>query len=154
MRKVFHFDSPRDGYRSDATVLFCFDHRFDVVSHKLLQRLGVTHPDIVQIAGAAQALASPGAEFERQFVLDQIRKSVRLHATERIILTLHSDCGAYGGLAGRFQGDAGAESAHYRAEFARATQVLREALPGLKVDCYLLNFEGAWLVDESEPEPA
>lgn len=154
MRKVFHFDSPRDGYRSDATVLFCFDHRFDVVSHKLLQRLGVTHPDIVKIAGAAKALASPDAEFERQFVLDQIRKSVRLHATERIILTLHSDCGAYGGLAGRFQGDTGAETAHYRAEFARAAQVLREALPGLKVDCYLLNFEGAWLVDESEPEPA
>jgi carbonic anhydrase len=41
-----------------------------------------------------------------EFVLEQIRKSIRLHGTRRVILMVHSDCGAYGGLAEGFRGDA------------------------------------------------
>jgi len=34
---------------------------------------------------------------------------MRLHGTGGVILRLHSDCGAYGGLAGGFGGDAQAQ---------------------------------------------
>ena len=149
MRKVLHFDSPREIYHCDASVVGCFDNRFDAVSRKLLKRIGINQPDAIKIAGGAKCLASPEEEFHRAFVLDQIRKSIRLHGTERVILVLHSDCGAYGGLAGRFHGDTEAETAHYRAELARAAAFLNREIPAIKVESFLLNFEGAWALDES-----
>jgi carbonic anhydrase len=144
LRKVFHFDSPREKYHCDASVIGCFDNRFDTASRKLLKRIGVVQPDPVKIAGGAKALASPEQEFHRTFVLDQIHKSIRLHGTDRVILMLHSDCGAYGGLAARFQGDTEAETAHYHAELAAATAFLKATIPGIKVESFILNFEGAW----------
>lgn len=148
MYKVLHFDSPREKYRCDASVVSCFDHRFDAVYRKLLKRIGVVQPDAIRIAGGAKALASPEDEFHRAFVLEQIRKSIRLHGTERAILMLHSDCGAYGGLAARFRGDAEAEAAHHRAELGRASELLKTAIPSLTVECFFLNFEGAWVVED------
>jgi hypothetical protein len=149
MRKVFHFDSPREKYHCDASVVACFDNRFDTVCRKLLKRIGVVQPDPIRIAGGAKALASPDEEFHRSFVLDQIHKSIRLHGTDRVILMLHSDCGAYGGLATRFQGDTDAEAAHYRAELARASEFLADKIPGITVERFILNFDGAWIVEES-----
>jgi carbonic anhydrase len=149
VRKILHFDSPRDRYHCDASVVGCFDNRFDAVKRKLLKRIGVTHPDLIKIAGGAKALASPDEEFHRTFVLDQIHKSIRLHGTDRVILMLHSDCGAYGGLAGRFQDDTDAETAHYHSELSVATAFLKSAIPGIKVESFIFNFEGAWLVEES-----
>src|SRR6266571_9519219 len=97
MRKVFHFDSPREKYHCDASVVGCFDNRFETLCRKLLKRCGVFQPDPIKIAGGAKALASPDEEFHRTFVLEQIHKSIRLHGSERAILMLHSDCGAYAG---------------------------------------------------------
>jgi hypothetical protein len=149
MRKVLHFDSPREKYHCDASVVGCFDNRFDTACRKLLKRIGITQPDPIKIAGGAKALASPEQEFHRTFVLDQIHKSIRLHGTDRVILMLHSDCGAYGGLSGRFQGDSGVETAHYHTELAAATAFLKSAIPGIKVESFILDFEGAWVVEES-----
>src|ERR1700682_3843311 len=132
MGKACHFDSPREWYHCDASVVSCFDNRFDAVTRKLLKRIGVTQPDPIKIAGGPKSLASPEQEFHRTFVLDQIHKSIRLHGTDRVILVLHSDCGAYGGLAGRFDGDTAAESDHYHAELAAATAFLKSVIPGLK----------------------
>lgn len=148
MRKILHFDSPRDKYHCDASVISCFDNRFEASSRKLLKRIGVLQPDPIRIAGGAKSLASPEQEFHRTFVLQQIRKSIDLHHTKRAILILHSDCGAYGGLAGAFQGDIAAESAHHQLELLRATEIVREAFPELTVECFFLNFEGAWSVEQ------
>ena len=41
MRKVFHFDSPREKYHCDASVVGCFDNRFETACRKLLKRIGV-----------------------------------------------------------------------------------------------------------------
>jgi hypothetical protein len=161
VRKVLHFDSPREKYHCDASVVGCFDNRFDTAGRKLLKRIGITQPDPIKIAGGAKALASPEQEFHRTFVLDQIHKSIRLHGTDRVILMLHSDCGAYGGLAGRFQGDSGVETAHYHTELAAASAFLKSTIPGIKVESFILDFEGAWVVEESAtatssifPDPA
>ncbi len=154
MRKIFHFDSPREKYRCDASVVSCFDNRFDAAFRKLLKRIGIVQPDAIRIAGGAKALASPEEEFHRTFVLEQIHKSIRLHGTERAILMLHSDCGAYGGLAARFRGDAEAEAAHYRAELGRASEVLKASIPGLTVERFFLSFDGAWAVDERSADGA
>jgi len=89
-------------------------------------------------------LASPDSERDRAFVLDQIRKSMLLHGTRRVILMTHSDCGAYGRLEKGFDGDIKAEATHHQRELVRATASLFAAFPELKVQGYFVDFEGIW----------
>jgi carbonic anhydrase len=147
MKKVFHFDAPREKYQCDAAILWCFDNRFELGFQKFLKRIGVVHADPIKIAGGAKCLASPEHESDRQFVLDQIRKSIRLHGTKRVILKVHSDCGAYGGLDAGFGGDAQAEAAHHQQELQRAAANLSQAIPGLEIQAYFVDFEGVWEVE-------
>jgi hypothetical protein len=146
--KRFHFASPAETYRADAALVWCFDDRFTLAVTKFLKRTGVAHPDSIRVAGGPKALASPDDEAARAFVLEQLRLSRKLHATERVILIAHSDCLAWGGLA-RFQGDVRAESEHHRAALARAAGVVRAAIPEMTVECLFADFEGVW-----EPEAA
>jgi carbonic anhydrase len=146
VEKVFHFDSPRDRYQCDAAVVWCFDNRFDLAFRKFLKRIEVNNSDPIKVAGGAKCLASPDHETEREFVLEQIRKSIRLHGTRRVILMLHSDCGAYGGLDGAFKGDARAEADHHATDLRRAAAALRKSLPGVEIDGYFVDFEGVWKV--------
>jgi hypothetical protein len=143
VKKVFHFDAPREKYHCDAAILWCFDNRFELGFRKFLKRVGVVNSDPVKVAGGAKCLASPEHEADREFVLEQIRKSIRLHGTRRVILMVHSDCGAYGGLAA-FRGDAKAEAAHHQAELQRGADNLRAAIPGVDVEGYFVDFEGIW----------
>jgi hypothetical protein len=143
MEKVFHFDSPRERYACDAAVVWCFDNRFELAFRKFLKRLGVERTDPIKIAGGAKSLSSPACESEREFVLDQIRISIRLHATRRVILMLHSDCGAFGGLE-KFGNDPQIEAEFMRQELHRAASALLQAIPGLNVDAYFVDFEGVW----------
>ena len=144
MKKVFHFDAPREKYHCDAAILWCFDNRFELGFSKFLKRIGVNSSDPIKIAGGAKCMASPEHETDREFVLEQIRKSMRLHGTRRVILMLHSDCGAYGGLADGFAGDAQAEAVHHEKELARAAANLVKAIPELEVQGYFVDFNGIW----------
>jgi hypothetical protein len=150
LTKVFHFEAPRQGYHCDAAILWCFDNRFELGFRKFLKRIGVLNSDPIKIAGGAKSLASPERETDREFVLEQIRKSIRLHGTKRVILMLHSDCGAYEGLAAGFRGDARAEAEHHYAELQRAAANLAKAIPGIEVEAYFVDFEGVW---KAELEP-
>lgn len=148
MKKLFHFDAPREKYQCDAAIIWCFDNRFELGFRKFLKRIGVVNCDPVKIAGGAKCLASPELESEREFVIEQIRKSMRLHGTRRVILMLHSDCGAYGGLEA-FGGDVAAERLHHREELRLAAKNLARAIPEIEINNYYVDFEGVW-----EPDPA
>jgi hypothetical protein len=152
MRKVFHFDAPREKYHCDAAILWCFDNRFELGFRKFLKRIGVVNCDPIKIAGGAKCMASPDHETDREFVLEQIRKSIRLHGTRRVILMLHSDCGAYGGLAAGFGADAAAEAAHHERELQHAAANLRAAIPGIEVQGYFVDFDGIWDADLGAPD--
>lgn len=146
MHKAFHFDSPRQRYRCDAAIVWCFDNRFEVVLRKLVKRLGLEYYDPIRIAGGTKCLASPDHDRDREFVLGQIRISMRLHETQTVLLMLHSDCGAYGGLAA-FGDNAEHEAEHYRQELHRAAQILKAEIPEITVKGYFVDFEGVWEVD-------
>jgi hypothetical protein len=148
MRKILHFDSPRETYRCDAAVLWCFDARFELPLRKLLKRLGLVHADIIRVAGGAKCLAAPEAEPERDFVLEQIRKSIHLHGTTRVLLMLHSDCGAYGGLEA-YGGNVRAETQHHEEHLRRAARALGAHNPELTIECYFVDFEGIWSVENA-----
>ena len=153
MKKVFHFDSPRERYHSDAAVVWCYDHRFSTGFTKFLKRIGVINADPIKIAGGAKSLASPAHESDREFVMSQIRTSISLHGTRLIILMLHSDCGAYGGLDNGFGGDARLEAQRQEEELRRAANYLREAIPDVEVQAYFVDFEGIWAVDLATSTP-
>jgi carbonic anhydrase len=141
--KVFHFDAPREKYQCDAAIVWCFDNRFDLGFRMYLKRAGVIYTDPIKVAGGAKCLASPEHESDREFVLGQIRKSIRLHRTKRVILMVHSDCGAYGGLEA-FKNDAAVEAEHHRQELDRVARDLLAAIPGITVEDYFVDFEGVW----------
>ena len=143
MQKVFHFDSASERYVADAAVLACFDQRIQQVVNKFLRRRRILRPDMIVVAGGAKTLASPRNDFERDFILEQVRTSVLLHGTKRAYLLCHSDCGAYGGLAA-FKADCRAEREHHRQELEKAAGLLKTAFPDLQVECFFVNFEGVF----------
>jgi len=147
MEKAFHFqfDSVIGFYRSDAVAVYCFDDRFTLVVQKFLKRLRLERGYTIRVAGGGRALASPDGEPEKNFLLDQLRLSRKLHDVGRVILIAHSDCGACGGLA-RFNHDVVAEADHHRGELARAAACVRSAIPEVDVECYFADFMGIWRV--------
>src|SRR5260370_35041806 len=133
MHKAFHFDSPRQRYRCDAAIVWCFDNRFEVVLRRLVKRLGLSYYDPIRIAGGTKCLASPDHDRDREFVLEQIRISMRLHATETVILMLHSDCGAYGGTCALLAGTP-LEAEHQPPKLHPAAPILQTKIPRLDVN--------------------
>ena len=146
VKKVFHFDSQTDGYRADACVVSCFDARFELVTRKFLKKRGIWWADPLKIAGGAKAFASPAEESERSFVLGQVRTSIRLHGTNRVILMVHSDCGAYGGLQA-FGGDEEREAANHETQLRSAAEFLKDNIPAIEVECYYLKSTGVWALE-------
>ena len=143
MKKVFHFDSQTDMYRADACVVSCFDARFELVTRKFLKKRGIWWADPLKIAGGAKAFASPAEESERSFALGQVRTSMRLHRTTRVMLMVHSDCGAYGGLQA-FAGNEELEAANHESELRSAAEFLKSNISAIDVECYYLKFNGVW----------
>jgi Putative carbonic anhydrase len=143
IRKLFHFDSPRDRYKCDAAIVWCFDNRFEMVLRKLIKRLDIVYFDPIRLAGGTKYLAGDERESDRQFVLEQLRTSVRLHGTQTVILMLHTDCGAYGGLAA-FDNDTAREAENHRRDLHRAIDFLQTELPQVSVRGYFVDFEGVW----------
>jgi len=143
LTKVFHFDSPREKYECDAVIVWCFDNRFNLAFSKFLKRRGIENADPIKVAGGAKCLATPDQDAERSFVLEQIRKSIRLHHTKRAILMVHSDCGAYGGLAA-FENDEQGETEHHENELRKAVEFLRSQEPQLEIWAFHVNFDGIW----------
>jgi carbonic anhydrase len=149
VKRVLHYKSPTEKYHCDAVVVACFDHRFDRVLRKFLARIKVANPDPIIVAGGAKTLASPEHEADRDFLVEQVAKSIRLHGTDRVILLLHSDCGAYGGLHKQFKDNEAAEVAHHRDELRRAYTHLQSTFPSVSVECYFMDFAGVWQLDST-----
>jgi carbonic anhydrase-like protein len=146
VKKVFHFDSQSDVYRADACVVSCFDARFELVTRKFTKKLGIWWADPLKIAGGAKVFASPAEESERSFALGQVRASMRLHGTIRVILMVHTDCGAYDGLQA-FGGNEDREAANHEGELRSAAEFLKSNIVTIEVECYYLKFNGVWALD-------
>jgi carbonic anhydrase len=148
MRKIFHFDSPPAPYVADAAVLCCFDHRIGTAVRKFMKKQGIHRADMIVVAGGAKTLASPRNDFEQDFILEQVRMSIRLHQTKRILVMSHSDCATYGGLA-HFKGDEVAEAEHHRKELLHAGELLTTNFPDISVEPYFIKFDGIWAVKDA-----
>jgi len=74
---------------------------------------------------------------------------MKLHGTDTILLMLHSDCGAYGGLPA-FNNDTAREAENHRQDLHLALDFLRVNIPELRVLGYFVDFEGVWEAVDSQ----
>jgi carbonic anhydrase len=143
MQKTVSFDSPKEHYAADACVVWCFDDRF----YQLLKAFGKQEKfkniDLVKVAGGAKALAG-GPSPERDFLLNQIKTSARLHGTTRVILMTHRDCGAYGGS--KSFADSGAEKNAHEEQLKSAADFTKHEMVGLSVEAYFADFDGLYRI--------
>ena len=145
MEPFVKFESSKEHYTADACVVWCFDDRFYKLLKAFGKQEGFGHIDLVKVAGGAKALAG-GASPDRDFVLGQIRTSVRLHGTKRVILMLHRDCGAYGGS--KSFADTEAEKNELMKQLRQAQDDVKKELRdvgGLTVDACFADFDGLYM---------
>jgi carbonic anhydrase len=140
---IVKFDSPKEHYTANACVVWCFDDRFYKLLKAFGKHEGFAHIDLVKVAGGAKALAGD-ASTDRDFILNQIKTSVRLHGTDHIILMLHRDCGAFGGS--KNFADADAEKKELSEKLQHAADFIKGELPDIKVDAYFADFSGLYTV--------
>ncbi len=142
MNKIISFQSPVEHYTADGCIVWCFDDRFSDLLSAFSKDF--KNFDLVKVAGGAKALAS-GASPECDLVLTQIRTSLRLHGTKRIVLMLHRDCGAYGGSKGFADSDA--ETENLVNQLVIAKQFVADEIPGVPIETYLAEFDGLYVVN-------
>ena len=132
---------PAGHYTAQAAIVWCFDNRAWDAFQRFLDREDIRTFDPILIAGGAKDLASPEQKSNRQYLLDQIAKSIKLHHTKKIVLMTHEDCGAYGGSQ-KFGNDAEKEKIFHQSELEKAKQVLLRAFPDMEVQTVYLGFNG------------
>lgn len=131
-------------YEASAYVIWCFDARFsddrpgkNNLFEKFKEKLGLRNVDLVEVAGGIKDIASSESESDRDYLLGQIEKSVKLHKPPVVMLMAHLDCGAYGGRK---------DEDFYIEELNKAGKVVADFLAsrGIKMDIrkFLADFEG------------
>ena len=142
MKRVISHQSNSEHYKADACIVWCFDDRFSSLLEQFIRESKFQHADLVKIAGGAKGLTSPADPFERQYVLDQIGKSIALHHTPKVILMAHSECGAYG----KQFADRKDEESFYQKELAKAVDAVKSFMknryPETRVLSYFADFDG------------
>lgn len=93
--------------------------------------------DMCVTAGSLKGLIDPAA---RDFFLKQIETSQNLHHCREVVLTMHMDCGAYGGSAA-FSGPE-EEISRDKEELRRAKEIIGGRFPELPVKTWLIGLNG------------
>lgn len=140
--RVINIKINTDHYIAEACVMWCFDDRFSRLLGAWVRAMKYNHVDLINIAGGAKGLASPINDYERPHLLDQIEKSIRLHHASRVVLMVHSECGAYG----KHFSNHDEEQSFYCDELLNAERVVKEFLsdkyPTVPIDIYYADFNG------------
>ncbi len=118
-----------------SIVLSCIDYRFWPQALPLL-RDKYGDFDLIEIAGSSKNLTSPLEEEDRTALLENIRISMKLHNSQKIILTNHIDCGAYGGS--KEFGSSKEEIKFHGNELAKAKEIIQKSFPQLSIETELL----------------
>lgn len=126
-KEILAVKSPKEHYRARACIVWCFDSRFRNALFEFAESQNLEPYDLVMIAGGAKSLASPKNKSDRDYLLDQIGISLKLHRAEKIVLMTHSDCGAYDGLKS-FGNDPKAELEKHQSELSVAQSAVKKFL--------------------------
>ena len=90
------FESPREHYKAEATVVWCSDDRFSLLLQVFREKMGWRWMDLIRVAGGARDLGSLATPAETDSLLGYISKSVKENHSPEIFLMAHYNCGSYG----------------------------------------------------------
>lgn len=120
-------------HRCSTLLISCIDFRFQQAIDKWIRDQGLENEiDRVSIAGAAKSLARPSHPRDREFILEQIEISLKLHKIKKVILLHHEDCGAYGGSAPFSSSDD--ETQCHGQSMTAAKRLIQSRFPSLDID--------------------
>lgn len=124
-----------------ACIIFCMDFRLNGALTAFLseQKLDNDGADIIRVAGAAKSLVRPNDPRDRDFLLEQLATSGRLHGTRQVYLVNHEDCGAYGQEQ---VPDSDAELAMHSRDLRAGRALVQEKFPGVAVLTYFMRLDG------------
>lgn len=137
MKKILNVESPRKHYVAKATIIWCFDARFDKALEKFMTMTPEYQFDVIKVAGGVKQIASPERETDRNFILDQIAASIRLHKSETVIIMSHNECGAYDGKT---------DIGFYLGELKKGEDILENRFAGKKIIKIFVDFDGIYEV--------
>lgn len=92
--------------------------------------------DLCATAGSLKGFSEPSI---KNFLFKQITISQNLHQSKTIVLTMHRDCGAYGGSQS-FAGPE-AEFKHHQKELQKIGRLLSQKFPGLKIETFFVELK-------------
>ena len=92
--------------------------------------------DLCVTAGSIKGLIDPQTQ---NYFLAQIEISKKLHNCQAIILTMHLDCGAYGGASAFENKDL--EVANAKNELAKARAIVLQKFPELNIQTFIIGLE-------------
>ena len=124
-----------------AIAFTCIDWRL----HPQLEELLKEHCGVFDLCATAGAVKGLHNSSSQDFFLNQIEISVKLHSPETIILTVHRDCGAYGGSGAFANKDE--EFAHHSKVLEETADFLKAKFPEFKIEKFFIELEerdGKW----------
>ena len=124
-----------------ACIIFCMDFRLNgaLTAFLSIQELDEDGADIIRVAGAAKNLARPNDPRDRDFLLEQLATSARLHGTRQFYLVNHEDCGAYGLEQ---VPDSDTELTLHSRDLRAGRALLQERFPTIEVLTYFMMLDG------------
>ena len=131
-------------YTADAVIIWCFDAGFRNVLESFIKAMGWRgdRVDVITEPGGVKTLVSPIEEAHRASLVWRIQSSLKLHHPKNVVLMLHGDCGAYGGL-NAFGDDAAKEKENHEKDLRVAKEYIEKRLPaGTKVKMWFSAFDG------------
>lgn len=117
-------------------IINCMDFRLGKPMREYLEQNNLLGDcDIVSIAGGVKNLLTPKNSPDKDFILGQIEISVNLHKIQEIIISNHTDCGAYGGSS-QFSSFEEECKFHVR-EMKKAKKLISDKYPGVSINMLL-----------------
>lgn len=134
---TLHPESKRlQKHEVEAVAIECMDHRFvtgDADRKAIRAALGTDDVEFIQIAGGAGCFASiDGTVKAAAHAKVSLDVAIGKHHAKKILLTNHTECGAYG-LAGFASDTALEEEKFHETELAKAAEAVRGMYPGVEV---------------------
>jgi len=124
-----------DPNKKIKVVFACLDWRLHPALENYFTQDG-TGCDMCVTAGSVKALIDPATQ---NFLIEQINISKKLHNCQGVILTMHLDCGAYGGS--KAWESAEKEIAVCKEQLSFAKAAVSKNFPDLKIESYIIGLE-------------
>jgi len=119
-------------------LLGCMDFRLQTIIFAWLKENGYAgDADIILVPGSCKVVAENPAGCQAGLVLDGIRLAYEKHGVRRFFLTMHEDCGAYGGQTAFVSAEA--EKIKHLADMKKVREFLKEKYPDAEVKTFRLK---------------